>query len=258
MSILLNDKTILITNVSNKLGQALSQRLGFAGANLFVSDSNDQKLRKTTHDLKKLGLKVTGAVVDVTVNEQRKQLFDEIEKKYGGLDVLVANPLTNTVKGEIISSTKMEFDDVYNKNLTTPFKLCRDAVPLLSKAKNGGSVIFLTSFAGYSPFEEIGLYSAVSTGLLGLTKAASIDLAKKNIRVNSVVLGMMVNDGSGAFWSDESGDEARLSQLSKLIPLGRIPKSSEATAFVEFLASSRSRYITGENCVVNGGVSVRI
>uniref|UniRef100_A0A914XV04 Uncharacterized protein n=1 Tax=Panagrolaimus superbus TaxID=310955 RepID=A0A914XV04_9BILA len=257
MGILLNDKIILITNCSTPLGKAIAQRLGFSGANLFVSDSNEQKLRKATHDLKELGLKVTGAVVDVAISDQRKQLFDEVEKKYGGLDVLVVNNPVNNIKGEISSNTKMEFDEIYSKYLTTPFKLCRDAVPLLSKSGKGGSVILMTSFAAYSPFEEIGLYSACATGLLGLTKAASLDLAKKNIRVNSVALGMMLNDSTGAFWSNEK-DEARIQQLSTLIPLGRVPKSSECTALIEFLASSRSRYVTGENCVVNGGVSVRV
>ena len=122
---------------------------------------------------------------------------------------------------------------------------------------NGGSIVFLTSFAAFSPFEEIGLYSAAQTGLLGLCKAASMDLAKKNIRVNLCALGMMRDDGSGGFWSTEQ-DETRISQLAQMIPLGRIPKNSECTGIVEFLASDRSKYITGENCVVSGGVSVRI
>ena len=78
MGILLNGKTVLITNISNKLGYAVAQRLGFSGAKLFVSDPNDQKLRKAVHDLKQSNLNVAGAVVDVTNAEQRKKLFEEV------------------------------------------------------------------------------------------------------------------------------------------------------------------------------------
>ena len=114
----------------------------------------------------------------------------------------------------------------------------------------------MMSFAGFSPFEDIGLYSATQTAILGLCKAVAQSLGKKKIRVKSVCLGMMRDDGTGAFWSD--ADEEQLNQLAKMIPLGRIPKNSECTALVEFLASDRAKYITGENCIVNGGVSLRI
>lgn len=113
----------------------------------------------------------------------------------------------------------------------------------------------MTSFAAYSPLEDIGLFSAAQSGLLGLCKAASISLAPKKIRINAVALGMMKEDGSNGFWND--ADDKQIQNLESVIPLGRIPKSYECTALVEFLASDRATFITGENCVVNGGVSVR-
>ena len=83
----------------------------------------------------------------------------------------------------------------------------------------------MTSFAGFSPFEDIGLYSATQTAILGLCKSVAQSLGKKKIRVNSVCLGMMREDGTGAFWSD--ADDEQLNQLAKMIPLGRIPKNSD-------------------------------
>ncbi|KAE9554070.1 hypothetical protein FO519_002712 [Halicephalobus sp. NKZ332] len=254
MSGLLGGKTVLITNISTPLGYSIAQRLGFAGANLFVSDTHDQKLRKAVHKLNEHGLNVAGAVVDVSNKDNRKKLFEEIENKFKVLDSVIVNNPVNSLRGNIADATKMELDDVYNKYLTVPFRTAQAAVPLLSKSTNG-SIIFMTSFAAFSPFEDIGLYSAAQTALLGLCKAASQSLGKKKIRVNSVSLGMMKDDGSGGFWSD--ANDSQLAQLAQMIPLGRIPKSSECTALVEFLASDRAKYITGENCVVNGGVSVR-
>uniref|UniRef100_A0A7E4WBK3 NAD(P)-binding protein n=1 Tax=Panagrellus redivivus TaxID=6233 RepID=A0A7E4WBK3_PANRE len=248
MSGLLTNKTALVTNVSTKLGYAIAQRLGFAGANVFISDAHDQKLRKSVHGLKELGLNVAGAVVDVTDPKHREQLFEEVDKKFNGLDVLVVNPLVNTQKGAILDSTKMDFDKTYNQILTTPFKLAKSAVPLLEKSSNG-SIVFISSIAGFSPFEDIGLYSAAQTGLLGLVKASAISLAQRKIRVNSVSLGMMRDDASGGFWT--TADDDQLAQLSQVIPLGRVAKNTDSTALIEFLASDRASYITGENCIVN-------
>uniref|UniRef100_A0AC34RGU4 Short-chain dehydrogenase n=1 Tax=Panagrolaimus sp. JU765 TaxID=591449 RepID=A0AC34RGU4_9BILA len=255
MSRLLGGKTVLITNVSTPLGYSIAQRLGFAGANLFVADSHDQRLRKAVHSLKEHGLTVAGAVVDVNKADQRKQLFDEVVNKYKVLDALIVNNPVNTITGPINDTTSMQFDETYNNYLTVPFRLCQVAAPHLAKSK-GGSIVLMTSFTAFSPFEDVGLYSAAQTSVLGLCKATLISLGKKNIRINSVALGMMKEDGSGAFW--DKADDSRLTELAKVIPLGRIPKNVDCAGMVEFLVSDRSSYITGENCVVNGGVSVRI
>ncbi|EYC13033.1 hypothetical protein Y032_0045g1227 [Ancylostoma ceylanicum] len=95
-----------------------------------------------------------------------------------------------------------------------------------------------------------------------LTKAALPTLQKSNaakcgVRVNAVCLGMVAGDGSGAFWDSKVPDEA-LNQLQSMIPLGRLGKPSDAASLVQFLLSPRARYITGENCVLNGGVSFRL
>lgn len=153
MSALLKGKTALITNISTPLGYSIAQRLGFSGAQLFVSDSHDQKLRKAVHKLKELGLEISGAVVDVNINDHRKQLFQEVsfldasivenkrfiniqvENKYNGLDILIVNNPVNTIKGPMIDASKMQLDKTYADYLTTPFKLCQSAVPLLSKSK---------------------------------------------------------------------------------------------------------------------------
>lgn len=78
MSALLKGKSALITNISTPLGYSVAQRLGFSGAELFVADSHDQKLRKAVHKLKELGLSVAGAVVDVNINDHRQKLFEEV------------------------------------------------------------------------------------------------------------------------------------------------------------------------------------
>lgn len=130
---------------------------------------------------------------------------------------------------------------------------------------DGASVIFVSSIAGFTPFNDIGLYSSAQTGVLGLCKALAQSLAKRQIRVNSICMGMFEDDGSGALWSSCSGAKTTSIQveqtrnaLSNLIPLGRLARATDCAGAVEFLASNQSSYITGENVTLTGGISVRI
>jgi dehydrogenase/reductase SDR family protein 4 len=172
----------------------------------------------------------------------------------------------NTVHGDITDASEADFDSVYTNYVTTPFLTCQSALPLLEKSTTGPSVILFTSIAGYTPFVDVGLFSAAKTAQLGLCKALAQSLARRRIRVNSVCLGMFVDDGSSAAWTKCSPTrkrsaeevEATQRQLGQLIPAGRVAGSDDCAGLVAFLASEASCYITGENVVLSGGVSVRI
>lgn len=114
----------------------------------------------------------------------------------------------------------------------------------------------LTSIAGFTAFYDIGLYSSAQTGVLGLCKALAQSLARDNIRVNSVATGMLSDDGTNGLWTQ--GDKCADDQLAPMIPLQRIGNSHDIGGLVEFLASDRARYITGENLCVTGGINVKL
>lgn len=114
----------------------------------------------------------------------------------------------------------------------------------------------LSSIAGFTTFLDVGLYSSVQTGVLGLTKALAKDMAKNKVRVNSVVVGMVKEDGSKSIW-DEPSDETRQA-LEPLIPIGRLGQPKDCAGLVEFLISDRAKFISGENCPVTGGINVRL
>uniref|UniRef100_A0A914CY05 Aminopeptidase P N-terminal domain-containing protein n=1 Tax=Acrobeloides nanus TaxID=290746 RepID=A0A914CY05_9BILA len=240
---LLASKTALVTNVGSSLGFSIAQRLGLAGAHLFICDSNDESLRNSLSKLKiDCGKNVFGIVADVHRKDHRKQLFDEIQQELSHLDIMVVTNPPNKTICDILESTSMDLDLVYDTYLTTPFRLCQSAMPLLEKSSNG-SIVLMSSMAGFNSFRDIGLYSAAQTSLLGLCKGLAFATAKKGVRVNSVSLGMFKKDGSGGFWSTCEDPEA-VQQVNNLIPLGRIAQNSDCTGLVEFLVSDRAKYIT--------------
>ncbi|CAD5209331.1 unnamed protein product [Bursaphelenchus xylophilus] len=234
-------KTALVVNGTDTIGKAISRRLGLAGAKIFLTGSSQQTLEQTVSDLGDKGVIACGAVFDPSIESHRKQLVEEIQNKYKGLDCVVLNPGRNEVTGDIINSSKLQFDQVFSQYLTIPFLLASSAYPLLQKSKNG-SVIFLSSMAGYTSFIDLGLYSTVQTAVLGLTKALAVDMAKENVRVNSVVLGMFKDDETGSVWNTD--DETAKNSLENLIPLGRLAQPKDCAGLIEFLVSDRARYIS--------------
>ncbi|KAK0426209.1 hypothetical protein QR680_009586 [Steinernema hermaphroditum] len=225
-------RVALVTNVSAQLGYAVARRLGMAGAQVIVSDENAKKTSDAVEGLRGIGVKVLGGVADISSADHRRALLELIDNKFQHLDIVVLNAEENTVKGDIVDATKMEFERTYDRYLTTPFRMCQQAYPLLSKSH------------------------AAQTAVLGMVKALSISAGGHGIRVNSVCSGMVSGDGTGAVWTAAS--EETENQIKNMVPLGRIGRITECAGIVEFLASDRAKYITGENCVVSGGVSVRI
>ncbi|TKR92566.1 hypothetical protein L596_007194 [Steinernema carpocapsae] len=218
-------RTALVTNVSTQLGYAVARRFGLAGAQIVVSDQDAKKTSDAVEGLQSLGVKVLGGVADIHSGDHRRALLELIENKFQRLDVVVLNADENTTKGDILESTKAEVEDMYQKYLTTPFRMCQQAYPLLSKSPNG-SIIFTSSVAAYTPLVDLGLYSAAQTAVLGMVKALAISAGSHGIRVNSVVAGMMSGDGTGAVWS-RSNEEIE-NQIKNMIPSGEWAKYRNA------------------------------
>ncbi|CEF67660.1 Glucose/ribitol dehydrogenase family and NAD(P)-binding domain-containing protein [Strongyloides ratti] len=245
----------VVTNIATPLGYALARRIGMAGAKIFVTGTCNGKTTRAIETLSGIGVDVTGNVIDITKEDERKKLIEVVDNEFGKLDSLVINHQQNTVKGLITDATTKDFNEMCNKYLTSSFDLSNKFYPLLQKSENP-SVVLMASITGFTPFLDVGVYSVVNSGILGLTKTLSQMYGQKNCRVNSVSVGMISEDGSGAIW-DEPNDELR-SQLEQLVPLGRVGKIYECTNTVEFLCGRGAMFTTGENFVINGGLSVRI
>ncbi|CCD73342.1 DeHydrogenases, Short chain [Caenorhabditis elegans] len=249
----------LVIGATSTLGKAVVRRLAFTGYKVAAAADCPNSVGKVAEDNIKVGGDVTAFSLDVANAEHRKELITKVAEKLGGLDTLIIVPPQNEVLGEIIETSGEDFDKLFANNLTTPFRLSQAAMSTLAKSQNG-SIIYLTSCFGFTPSIDMGLYSVASSSVLSLTKSVAQSAAKQGVRVNSVVSGMIEGDGTGAVWDHASGEEARQikQHLESMIPLGRLGRPSDVASYVEFLASTKARYITGENCIVGGGVSYRL
>ncbi|CAI5439764.1 unnamed protein product [Caenorhabditis angaria] len=248
----------LVIGATSTLGKAVVRRLAFAGYKVAATGDCPNTIGKIAEDNKKVGGNVTAYSLDTSNAAHRAELISKVAEQFSGLDTLIFVPPQNTVIGDILDSKSEDFDKIFGEKLTIPFRFSQDAMGELKKSRNG-SIILLTSCLGLQPSVDLGLYSVASSSVLSLTKALAVSAAKNGVRVNSVVTGMVEGDGSSSVWDNTSGEEATRikQQLEAMIPLGRLGRPSDVASYVEFLASDKARYITGENCVVNGGVSYR-
>lgn len=253
---LLDGRVALIVNCCSPLGEAFSRRLGCSGARLILNDPNTKKLEIAAKQLEQTGIDAHAiySVADLTKQDQRITLFEQAFEKFGTLNCFLSLTSSNEVVGDIVTATAQSFDRIMDKFLTSQFRLCKDAIPFLEASKNG-SILFVTSIVGFTPFLDVGLYAVAQSGVLGMCKALAASAAKHGVRVNSISTGMVAGDGSGAIWDKQ--DDKDLETLRSMIPLGRIGRPKDCAGLAEFLLSDRARYITGENTVVAGGINVR-
>lgn len=211
----LTGRTAIVTASTDGIGFAIAQRLAREGAKVIVSSRKEKNVNEAVKILVGEGLDVKGIICHVAKSEDRKRLFDEASK-WGGLDILISNAAVNPEVGGVLSCSESSWDKIFDINVKSAYLLAKEALPLLKESKVG-RIIFISSIAGFQPLELLGAYSVSKTALLGLTKAAAVELAAYNITVNCIAPGIIKTKFSNLLTSQEDVQQDILSK----IPLNR-------------------------------------
>jgi len=181
----LNNRCALVTGAGKGIGKACAIALAEAGADLIIVSRTPKDLLSVQKTVKKLKRKCTSIVCDISNYEEIKKLFAQIKK----LDVLVNNAGTN-IPEHFTKIKKKDMDYVVDLNLKAAFHVAQFSTYIMLKSKNrkkiGGSIINMSSQLGHVGAPNRTVYNMTKFGIEGLTRGMAIDLAKKNIRVNSV------------------------------------------------------------------------
>lgn len=248
----LNGKVAVVTASTDGIGLAIARDLGKNGSKVVISSRKQEHVSTAIKQLEDEGLDVRGTVCHVGKAKDRAHLIDFTLKNFGAIDILVSNAGTNPIFGSILDTDEDAWDKIFDVNVKASFFLAKDFANEMTK--NGGSIVFVSSIAGFHPLPGLGAYSISKTALIGLTKALSVECAKKNIRVNCVAPGIIKTSFSSALWSNESIKKQVLQQ----IPMGRIGTPEDVAGVVTFLASEDSSYISGETMLATGGMPSRL
>ena len=202
----------------------------------------------------KLGPNARGYRADVTVAEDRKQLFSALSKDFGKLDIVFANA---GISGRTPTGTADEavFENIIHTNLNGAFFTANSAAPLLN---DHGSIIFNGSVHNYLGQLGLAAYAATKGGLVSMARAIAADLAPRKIRVNVVAPGATKTPiwKRGSRANDSAEQSAKLADfISSTIPLGRWGEAEELAKAVLFLASDDASYINAVELMVDGGMT---
>ena len=228
-------------------GRAISVGAAREGASVAVADKDAAAAQVTADLVREAGGKAEVIVADVTDAAACASMVTDSAAALGGLDALVLNVGIGRGRG-LENTSADDWDLVLSVNLRSHFLTLQAAMPVL---EDGSSVVLISSIAGLKPGTGIPAYDASKAGQLGLARFAAKEGSRRQIRVNTVVPGLIDTPlGRVASKGRPSRDAT-----APFIPLGRFGVAEEVADAVVFLLSDQARYITGQTLAVDGGLS---
>tara|TARA_Y100000590_G_scaffold259367_1_gene291259 strand:- start:205 stop:972 length:768 start_codon:yes stop_codon:yes gene_type:complete len=244
----LKKKVALVTGAGKGIGMACSIALAEAGADLIIISRTQKDLDKVSKIIRKFKSKCTSYVCDVTNYNQIKNIINKQKK----IDILVNNAGTN-IPEHFTKVQKKNMEYLVKLNTISTFHLAQLCTLKMLETRNrkkiGGSIINMSSQMGHVGGPIRSVYNMTKTGLEGLTRGMAIDLAKSNIRVNTVCPTFVETPMTKKFLKNKKFKNDTLNK----IPMGKFAKLSDIATTVAFLASDASSMITGTSILVDGG-----
>jgi 3-oxoacyl-[acyl-carrier protein] reductase len=236
-------RTAIVTGGSRGIGKAIARALLGQGAEVIVTGNEPEPAW-----IEESG-KCRYYSVDFLDQESVDSFLEEIDR-FKKIDILV-NSAGIHVPKSLFKLTDNDWEKVLKINLLGPMAVMRKAGEKMKNAKNG-RIVNISSIAGIVSRPTSGAYSASKSGLIGLTRASSLELAPHNVLVNALCPGTTETDMTRSLLSEE-----QIEKIKEGVPLKRLARPEEIAAFALFLCSDLNTYITGQTIVVDGGSIIK-
>lgn len=249
MNISLDHQVAVVTGGGTGIGAATATLLAECGARVTICGRRQEVLEKTAAEISAKGGKIRTMRADVGNSNEMDAVLESAHKDGGRLDILVNNAFSYN-SGMISDISDEDWQACFRVSLDAAFYGVRKAFLLMKKNKPcGGSIINVSSVMAMLSTPALGAYSAAKSALITLSRSAGLEGAPMNIRVNSVVPGVVMTPSTEAMLPNDEAIRA----MSAGVPMGRIAKATEIANAIVFLASAQSSYITATSIVVDGG-----
>ncbi len=243
-------RTAIVTGAASGIGRATAERLASEGARVVCADVNEAGLAQTAATIKEAGGEATTALCDVSDPSAVDQTVGVALSKFGALHVLAnVAGIGGFVRTHELSIER--WNKTIGVNLTGTFLMIRRALPHLLETK--GAIVNVASIAGLKSHPYAAAYCASKGGVVMLTKALSVEYARKGLRINCVCPGGVETPILEQFTLPPGGSPQQLMRIAPI--MDRMAKPSEVAASIAFLASDEALYINGSTLVVDGAMS---
>lgn len=237
-------KVALVTGGARGQGADEVRLLSAEGAKVWIADLLETEANDLVSEVRADGGEAEAVILDVADRNGWRGLADRIRRDGRGLDLLVNNAGI-TYRAGILDTPEDEWDRVLSTNLDSAFLSIRNLAPIMLES-GGGAIVNIGSAAGLAGYHSAS-YGTSKWGLRGLTMAAALEFADKNIRVNSVLPGVVETPLAHT-------SPVNFAISTSMIPMGRPATTVEIAEVVAFLLSDAAAYMTGAEIVVDGGM----
>jgi 3-oxoacyl-[acyl-carrier protein] reductase len=259
MDLGLQDKVAVVMAASKGLGRACATALAAEGARVTIGARGAQSLVKTAQAIQKATRsRVLAVPTDVTKAEDGEAIVAATVREFGRIDILVNNA-GGPPAGNFESFGDAQWQAAFELNLLSTVRLVRLVLPHMRKT-GSGRIITIVSTSVKQPIDGLLLSNAIRSGVVGMAKTLSVELAPDNITVNNVCPGRILTDRLRQLYHINErvqqglSEEAVLKEMAQDVPMGRVGKPEELGALVAFLTSQQAAYITGTTIQVDGGL----
>lgn len=249
----LNKKVAVITGGGSGIGRSVALLFAAEGASVAIIDLNTQGAEDTVSQIQKTGGIADYFLTDVSKQEEVKNTFDKITKKFQKVDILVNSAGISHI-GALESTPEEEFDKVYQVNVKGVYNCLLEGVKKM-KENGGGVILNLASVASTIGIPDRFAYSMSKGAVLSMTLSVARDYINENIRCNCISPGRVHTPFVDNFLKKNyPGQESMMfEKLSKSQPIGRMGKPDEMASLALFLCSEDASFITGSNYAIDGG-----
>jgi NAD(P)-dependent dehydrogenase (short-subunit alcohol dehydrogenase family) len=246
-------RVALVTGASSGLGQQFARALADNGAAIALVARRADRLEAFRAELEKSGAKVIAIAADVNNSDDRVRAFDEAEKAFGTVTILVNNAGVAQKSVRATDVTPEEWRRVLSTDLDAVFYWAQEAARRMIAAKKPGAIINIASVLGLGVAKGVAAYAVAKAAVVQTTKALAVELAFKGVRVNAIAPGWFVTEINDTYLESEAGIA-----MKRDIPMGRFGQTGDLDGALLLMASDAGSYMTGATIVVDGGQVVQI
>ena len=241
------NKIALVTGAETGIGKSVVKKLLSEGCKVIGTNFSQSHLKNSQN--------LEYYTIDVTQEEQWKNLKEYLEKKYKKIDILINNAGIR-VSGDVEKTSLELWNHVLSTNITSIFLGCKYTLPLLKKSKIG-SIVNLASITSIRGAKNMLAYATSKSAIVSFTASLALDLAKYKIRVNAVAPGAIDTQMVTSLKKEINSIAKYNIRMKEAHPIGRIGYPQEVANLVCFLASEEASFMTGSTIPVDGGRSIR-
>jgi 2-hydroxycyclohexanecarboxyl-CoA dehydrogenase len=253
MDLQIQNKVVLVTGSGQGIGKEIGMSFAKEGAHVvFHYFSSSSGAEQAVQEAQQLGVKSMAVKADITQPDEVKKMVAEVEEEFGGIDVLVNNA-AYTKKQKFLESTPEDWAPQFNVTLNGAMHVTHAVLQGMTKQQSG-TIINITGDSGRVGESGLAVTATARAGTIGFTKSLAKELARHNIRVNCVALGL-VNTPSFAQHVGSVGEET-MKKIISAYPIRRLGQSEDVPPTILLLASPLSNWVTGQVIAINGGYSM--